>query len=100
MSYNASDEKQVAKATKKAEFDKALRFDVIKSIMSTAPGRSWIYNWLYKCHVFHTPFIAGQQDATAFNCGEQNIGLFLLAEVQAAAPDLYLQMVTEAKTAS
>ena len=97
MAYNADDPKQVKKAKKQAEFDEALKLDVIKTVMSSVPGRQWIYSMLAKCHIFHTPFVRGEPDSTVFNCGEQNFGLFLLSDVQSAAPDLYLTMVQEAK---
>lgn len=97
MSYNANDEKQVAKAKKDAELSGALRLDVIKNVMQTPAGRAWIYDWLSRCHVYSTPFILGASDGTAFACGEQNIGQQLIADVQSAAPDLYLTMIQEAK---
>ncbi len=98
MGYDANDEKQVKKARKQAEFDKALELDVIKNVMASAPGRRWIYSWLERCHIYGNTFILGAPDGTAFNCGEENIGKQLLADVQTAAPDLYLTMIQEAKT--
>lgn len=100
MSYNASDPEQIRKAKDQAEFDEALKFDVIKNVMSAIPGRKWIYDWLNRCHIYHTPYVSGRPDDTAFNLGEHNIGLMLLADVQASSPDLYMQMVTEAKGSS
>jgi len=97
MAYDANDEKQVRKAKKKAEIDNALSLDVVRSIMQTSPGRAWIYKKLEQCHIYGNPFIPGQADTTAFNLGEANQGKILLAEVQAAAPDLYLLMISEAK---
>ena len=100
MTYNASDEKQVKKARKKAEVDKALSEDVVRNIMQSATGRAWIYKKLEGCHIYGNPFIPGQSDTTAFNLGEANQGKILLAEVQSAAPDLYLTMIQEAKSGS
>lgn len=100
MAYNSSDEKQVKKARKKAEFDDALRLDVIRSVMQTAPGRLWIYGMLEECHIYGNPFVPGQPDVTAFNLGEANRGKRLLADVQNACPDLYLTMIQEAKNSS
>lgn len=100
MSYNADDPKQVKAAKKKAEFNEALKYDVIKAVMSTVPGRQWIYEQLVSAHIFSTTFIQGSPDGSAFAEGERNYGLRLLADVQAAAPDLYMQMVNEAKKPS
>lgn len=98
MSYNSSDEKQVKEAKSKAEINEALKLDVIRRIMKTAPGRSWIYGFLESCHIYGTPFIPGQSDCTFFNLGEANVGRRLLADVQNAAPEQYLQMIREAKS--
>lgn len=98
MGYDANDEKQIKKARKKAEIDEALKLDVVKSVMQSSIGRSWIYDMLDRCHAYHTPFVAGQPDVTDFNLGAQNWGFQLLAEVQMAAPDLYLTMIQEAKS--
>lgn len=100
MGYDANDEKQVNKARKQAAFDDALKLDVIRNVMVNAAGRGWIYSWLERCHIYSTPFTPGQQDATDFKCGEQNIGQQLIADVQIAAPDLYLTMIQEAKSAA
>lgn len=97
MAYNADDEKQVKKAKKKAEIESAIKLDVIRNVMNTAPGRAWIYDQLAFAHIFSTTFIQGSPDASAFSEGERNGGLRLLADVQAASPDLYIQMIKEAK---
>lgn len=100
MAYDANDEKQVKKAKKKAEFDEALKLDVIRQVMGSAPGRTWIYGMLEECHIYGNPFIPGQPDVTAFNLGEANRGKRLLADVQAASPELYLTMLQEAKSSA
>lgn len=100
MAYDANDPKQVKKAQKRAELDLALRLDEIKKVMQTIPGRAWIYDMLDRCHAHHTPFTQGEPDTTNFKLGAQNWGFTLLAEVQQAAPELYLQMINEAKSSS
>ena len=97
MGYDASDEKQVAKARKQAEFDKALELDVIRGIMKSPAGRKWIYGKLERCHIYGNPFVAGEPDSTAFRLGEANIGRMFLADVQEAASEDYLVMIREAK---
>ena len=100
MGYNADDPTQVAQAKKSAEFDDALKLDVVRSIMSTPAGRKWIYGILERCHIYGNPFVPGQSDSTAFNLGEANIGRIFLADVQAAASEDYLTMLREAKLPS
>ena len=92
--YDAGDPEQVNKARKKAGRNKAEKLRVVEGIMSVPEGRKWLYEILKRCHVFSTPF---QNDpyATAFNCGEQNIGQMLLADIVAAAEDQYVVMCRE-----
>lgn len=97
MAYNADDPKQVKTARKRVEQEEALKHDVIRNIMITPHGRKWIYGWLDQCFIYGNPFVPGQPDASAFNMGMANIGKVLLADVQVAAPDLYMQMIREAK---
>lgn len=97
MAYDANDPKQVEKAKKQAEIDGALKLDEIRKVMQSAPGRRWMNELLERCHCFHTSFISGAPDASAFREGERNIGLQILADIQNAAPDLYLTMIQEAK---
>jgi len=97
MGYDANDEKQVKKARKQAEFDKALELDVIRGIMKTPAGRKWIYGKLERCHIYGNCFVAGESDSTAFRLGESNIGRMFLADVQEACPSEYLTMLQEAK---
>lgn len=97
MGYNANDENQVKKAKKEAEFNDALKLDVIRNVMRTAAGRRWLYGILDMCYIYGNPFTPGQSDVTAFNLGQANIGKILLADIQAATPDLYLTMIQEAK---
>jgi len=97
MAYNADDPKQVKKAKKEAEFNEAIKFDEIRRWLSNPVGRKIIYGYLEMAHIFRTTFIQGSPDASAFAEGERNVGLRLLADIQSASGELYLQMVNEAK---
>ncbi len=100
MVYNADDKKQVKKARDDADLSAALALDVIRNVMKTPAGRQWMYGILDMCHIYGNPFIPGQQDVTAFNLGQANIGKVLLGNIQSACPDLYLTMIQEAKGTS
>lgn len=97
MGYDANDEKQVKKARKQADFNKALELDVIRGIMKSPAGRKWVYGKLERCHIYGNPFVEGQPDTTAFKLGESNIGRMFLADVQEADAEAYLVMIREAK---
>lgn len=93
--YNAANTKHIRAAEKAAKLAALERKGVVIGLMSSASGRKWVWDWLAHCHCFSTPW-AGVAATTDFNCGEQNIGLQLLGEVIAAAPDQYIQMMREA----
>lgn len=90
-----SNRKEVRRAEKAAAIARAQDEEVTKQIMSTPGGRGWMYRLLSRCCIFSTPF-AGVPDRTAFNCGQQNIGLQIFNEVVTICPNQYVQMMQEA----
>jgi len=96
-SYDTSDKESVNKARKKSARTRADRLEFVAAAMSHEQGRAWFYDLLLFCKVFRTPF---DEDPymTAFKCGEQTIGLRILDDIQTAAPDKYITMVSENKT--
>jgi hypothetical protein len=95
-SYDTSQPEQVNKARKKEARTRAYRLEFVKAAMSHPEGRAWFYDLLVRCKVIATPFRENPYE-TAFNCGQQNIGLQILSDIQAAAPQGYNQMVQENK---
>lgn len=69
--------------------------DVLRAIMHSKEGRSWLYRKLASCHIYESPFSAGQPDVTAFALGEQNVGKKLMVETMSASADLYMKMIKE-----
>lgn len=96
-SYDTSNPQQVNTARKKAARTKADRLRFVQAAMQTVEGRGWFHDILVRCHITRNPYMAGDPQATAFRCGEQNIGLQILDDIQTAAPQLYIDMITENK---
>lgn len=94
--FDTSDREQVNKARKKASRTRADRLEFVKAAMGLEQGRAWFYDLLVRCRTINTPFSTDPYD-TAFKCGMQNIGLTIMLDIQDAAPDKYLTMVTEAR---
>lgn len=92
--YDSSDRKTVEKSIKSSKDRDAILREALTGIMQTPSGRSWIKSVLDRCRPYQTPF-SPDPIRTAFNCGEANIGLQLIAELHAASSDLYLQMMKE-----
>lgn len=98
--YDTSDKEQVNRARKKSARTRADRLEFVKASMSFEQGRAWLFDVLNFCHLFQNPFVAGGEDgarATDFKLGEFNIGLMILSDIQTAAPQDYLKMITENK---
>ena len=67
---------------------------VIRELLSTGHGRSWMWHVLEQCHMLSTSF-AEEPTVMAFREGERNIGLRLWGQIQTDAPDLLLTMLAE-----
>lgn len=96
MTYDGSDRKHIRQAEKAAKQAEARRRNFVKRLMIDMDGREWMHDLLTKCHCFHSPFVKGAPDATAFLCGEQNLGLQIFADVVSVCPNEYVLMMQEA----
>jgi hypothetical protein len=92
---NASDRKSIRTAEKASNLRAIQDREAIASIMSTIPGRAWMWRQLSAAHIFVNNFTANALQE-AFNSGERNFGLRLLADIMLHCPDAYLQMTKEA----
>lgn len=93
--YNASDTRMIRAAQKRSKTDRALDDGVLTMIMTTPNGRAWMWRLIARCHAFKTPY-TGDDAATNFQLGEQNIGLELIADLLRACPDQFIFMMREA----
>jgi hypothetical protein len=92
--FDSSDQKAVAKRIAGAKDKDAILKEALVGIMQTPSGRSWLKSVLDRCSPYRSPF-SSDPIQMAFSCGEQNIGLQLVAELHAASTDLYLTMMKE-----
>lgn len=95
--YDTSDPVQVNKARKRASRTRAERLHFVSAAMGTEQGRSWFYDILNRCHIFNRSFDPDPY-IHAYKAGEVNVGLMLLSDIQDAAPENYIKMVSENKT--
>lgn len=91
---DSSDAKSVAKAIAKAKDRDVILREALVEILRTPSGRAWVKSVLDRCRPYRTPY-STDPIQMAFNCGESNIGLELIAEIHAASADLYLVMMKE-----
>lgn len=97
--YDASNRKDIRKAEKASRLADVQRLEFLRSVMSTPPGRAWIYDLLSRCSIFASTF---RPDAgfAAFLEGGRNVGLQFLNDLMIACPDQYIVMVQEANAKS
>lgn len=96
MTYDPSDRKTVRRLEKAAKQAEAARIAYTKQMMSELLGREWMHQLLLRCNIFSTPFVRGAADVTSFNCGGQNVGLQIFADVVSHCPTEYILMMQEA----
>ena len=92
---NAADIDQIKKGAKNEKSKRQVEIDDMKFILSTRQGRSFVWRHMTNAGIFQSCFTGNS--ATFFNEGRREVGLKLLAEVQEASPESYLQMMKEAK---
>lgn len=68
----------------------------IREIMAFKKGRRFMWRMLEATHIFQ-PIFDLQNAVMAFNEGQRNIGLMLMADIQEASPEKYTLMMKEAK---
>lgn len=95
--FDASDPEQVKQKKVDAGRRKQLDENVVKLIMGSVEGRSWMFRKLEACHIFGSSFDPNNPHITSFNEGERNVGARLLADIVSASSDLYIQMMKESK---
>lgn len=91
--FNASDEAQVGQRKRKDERIRDIELADVKQLMSSREGRRFIWRMLDRTGVFRTSFTGNS--TTFFNEGMRNIGLIILADVQAACAEQYIVMMNE-----
>jgi hypothetical protein len=92
---NASDRKSIRSAEKASALRTIQDREAVAAIMSTIPGRAWMWRMLKQASLFNSNF-TGDPYRDAFLAGERNFGLRMLNDIMEHCPDAYLQMTKEA----
>jgi len=91
---NAADEEQVTRGRKKEKYNRSEELADLRIVMQNPSGRRFLWRLLFTCHLYTTSF-AYDPNRTAFNEGERNIGLQLVADMIEADPRAYAQMIQD-----
>lgn len=93
---NSGELKDVKAMNRRQRRDEQARLNRIRKTWSDPDQRAYLWEFMAWAGVNRVPF-AGSSNQTNFNCGMQNAGNRILADVQEACPDLYLVAMQEAK---
>lgn len=92
---NAADKAQVKAAEYKQKRGRERELDDVRSVLSSAEGRRFVWRYLGEAGVFKTSFHGNLE--TFINEGQRMIGLKLLSDINEANPNAYVQMLEESR---
>ena len=92
---NVADPEQVKNASRAEKFSNERELKDFRAVMETPPGRRFIAGLLDFCG-FQRPSFTGNS-GTFYNEGQRSVALELWRRINSACPDLYFQMLSDAK---
>jgi hypothetical protein len=66
----------------------------LEAVLSIPQGRRLVMRLLERCGVYRSAY-TGESEATALRLGEQNIGLWLIAQIERVDPSEYPRLLLE-----
>lgn len=92
---NAADEEQVKESKLHEKFSRETELSDVAHVLSSPQGRRFYWRLLTECKTFES--IMTGSAYTYYNSGKQDLGHYLLGELNAADPEAYLKMLKEIK---
>jgi len=92
--YDEEAQKKQAEIQKLEEQKKLRAINDLRQILKTPEGRRFVWLQLERAGVFRASFTLNTAQ-TNFNEGARSVGLFLLADLMEAAPQVFYQMQRE-----
>jgi len=97
MQKSISDEKEVKRAERKEKDLRKQELNDIRTVLSNASGRRFLWRILSKCNTFNSVYTK-DENRVFYNSGQQDIGHFLMAEVVETDENLLLKMMKDNQT--
>ena len=91
--YKVTDDEGAEEQRERARIIKDMRLRDLAEIVSTEPGRRWVFSIIERCHIFH-PVMTGNS-YTFFNDGMRQVGLMIVSELAGVDRDLFGKMFAE-----
>jgi hypothetical protein len=86
--YDASDPVQVESRKRKSKRKENRVDNYTKQLMSSPDGRAWMFSLLEMAHLY-------SESQTERDEGERRLGLKILARINRACPDMFIQMMAD-----
>lgn len=93
---NAADAGQVRKARKRERSTRGRELHDLRVVLGTPEGRRFAWRLLGQCRVLASIY-SESPTRIAYNSGQQDVGHFLMAEIDAANPEALALMRDEAR---
>lgn len=90
---NAASKKQVDSAEAKERRQRDGELQDLRVVMSTGEGRRFMWRLMAKCRAFTS--IHENSAKIHYNSGQQDLGFFLLNEIDEADPEMFFKMRNE-----
>lgn len=95
--FDANDPVDIAEAEKSASQARSKKLRIVEAIMSSEDGRAWMFDLLgSNCHIFSDNPMRDTPERNGRFEGERAVGLRVLEEIMAAAPEMFWKMRCEA----
>ncbi len=94
--FSPDDPAQVRERKTKAQRERAQALEDLQLLMADARFRRFFWRVLSRCRIFQTSY-ASDPLQMAFNEGQRQVGLVLMADVHRIGMEDYLRMMDEAR---
>jgi hypothetical protein len=91
---DVGDEQQVGVRKRKVQIRRERELVEVRNLLSTVPGRGFLYRLLDQCGVFHPSSYYSEIDLSR-QAGMRDTGLWVIGEIEAADKDGFIKIIRE-----
>ena len=94
MSRNLADKDQVKRAERQEKDLRKQELDDMKTVLSNASGKRLLWRLMGTCNTFSTIY-SESSSRMSYLSGKQDVGHFLMSEIIAADPNLFVKLMKD-----
>jgi hypothetical protein len=98
--YDPTDPDAVASEERLAAVKQKRELADLRAVLSLPEGRRWLWRVLEQTAAFRASYDPDNPIRMGFSEGRRSVGLWLLAELQLAAPDAFASLIADTYAAS